>query len=48
MNLDPTSNQAAALIKLRFENAPDVLSELKGFIDRHLGPDRQLTLRLAS
>ena len=25
----------------------DVPSELEGFIDRHVGPDRQLTLRLA-
>ena len=24
-----------------------VPSELKGFIDRHVGPDRELTLRLA-
>ena len=26
----------------------DVPSELEDFIDRHVGPDRQLTLRLAS
>jgi hypothetical protein len=28
--------------------ADDVPSELEGFIDRHVGVDRQLTLRLAS
>ena len=27
--------------------ADDVPSELEGFIDRHVGADRQLTLRLA-
>jgi hypothetical protein len=27
--------------------ADDVASELEGFIDRHVGADRQLTLRLA-
>ena len=38
---------AQAILRRLSLEGRNVPSELEGFIDRHVGPDRQLTLRLA-
>jgi hypothetical protein len=45
---EDVSHAVAQEIRRRLDlKADDVPSELEGFIDRHVGPDCQLTLRLA-